>query len=312
MINPKLRAKDRIYANLPAELKELMRAYILPEDVHMQVLKDIMESLYQGKTPVENPRFIMVVGQTGSGKSNLTASKYSKDSNIVIIDSDKYKGKRPDSADILRKHLVDYAYLTAPDAYLHRDEMIVDALSKRYNILMECATSQKEGLFIDISKLTELGYKVEVCALGVSPLYSLLSVHERYEAELLLNNTAAKWTSVARHDDSFSSLNTAIANVQNMPGVVTKIYERGKGRPYIPKKIYATNRDDKAFSCALEALMYAQAQDELAILPDFETKYKVVKAQMEIRNAPQKQRDQLEVVKARFDERMKQFQEKQE
>ena len=312
MINPKLRAKDRIFSSLPSELKELMRAHILPEDVHMKVLKDIMESSYQGKTPVENPRFIMVVGQTGSGKSNLTVSKYSKDNNIVVIDSDKYKGKRPDSADILREHLVEYAYLTAPDAYLHRDEMIVDALSKKYNILMECATSQKEGLFIDISKLTELGYRVEVCALGVSPLNSLLSVHERYEAELLLNNTAAKLTSVARHDDSFASLNTAIANVQNMPGVVTKIYERGKGRPYLPKKIYATNRADKTFTCALEALMHTQAQDELATLPDFETRYEVVKKQMEIRNAPTKQREQLEVVKTRFDEKMKKMQEKDE
>ena len=46
--------------------------------------------------------------------------------------------------------------------------------------------------------------------------------------------------------------------------------------------------------------------------PDFETRYEVVKKQMEIRNAPTKQREQLEVVKTRFDEKMKKMQEKDE
>ena len=32
MINPNVRAKDRIYSELPEELKALMRKYILSED----------------------------------------------------------------------------------------------------------------------------------------------------------------------------------------------------------------------------------------------------------------------------------------
>lgn len=94
--------------------------------------------------------------------------------------------------------------------------MIVDALSKRYNILMECATSQKEGFFIDISRLIQLGYEVEICVLGVSSLNSLISLHERYEELLEEGNIAAKLTNIARHDDSFVSLNTAVKGAQNM------------------------------------------------------------------------------------------------
>lgn len=304
MINPKVRAKDRIYSELPEDLKRLMEAHILPEEEHMRILREIMDSSYQGKHPVQNPKFIIVCGQTGSGKSNLTASLYSKDNNIVIIDSDKYKGRRKDSNDILRKHLVEYAFLTAPDAYLHRDEMLVDAISKNYNILMECATSQKEGLFIDISKLIELGYNVELCVLGVSPLNSLLSMHERYEALMQLNNKAAKLTGIERHDDSFISLNQAVRDVQNMQRVNIHVYCRGKEFPFFPYEIYSKNNGERKFSCALEALMYAQSKDEKETMQTFDARYNIIKGQMVNRNAPAKQIQQLESIKARFDEKM--------
>lgn len=144
---------------------------------------------------------------------------------MVVIDSDKYKGFRPDSEEIQKNHQTEYAFLTAPDSYWHRDQMLVDAISKKYNILMECATSKKEGLFIDISKLAQAGYEVEICVLGVSSLNSLLSVHERYENLLECSSSTAKLTGVARHDDSFDSLNTAIKEVQSMRGVKVNVYE---------------------------------------------------------------------------------------
>lgn len=41
MINPNLRAKDRIYSELPENLKTLMKQYILSEDEHNIILQDI-------------------------------------------------------------------------------------------------------------------------------------------------------------------------------------------------------------------------------------------------------------------------------
>lgn len=192
MINPNVRAKDRIYSELPEELKALMRKYILSEDEHNLILQDIKKQSYANKKPVSNPTFYIVTGQTGSGKSNLTSYLYSKEENVVVIDSDKYKAYRPDSQEILDEHLAEYAFLTAPDSYLHRDEMIVDAIKSKYNILMECATSEKEGLFVNTEILKKAGYNVEIHALGVSSLNSVMSAHERYEALLEINDNAAK------------------------------------------------------------------------------------------------------------------------
>lgn len=60
MINPKIRAKDRIYSELPAHLKKLMEEHVLSEEEHMRILKEIMDTSYQGKTPMQNPKFIIV------------------------------------------------------------------------------------------------------------------------------------------------------------------------------------------------------------------------------------------------------------
>ncbi len=302
MINPKVRAIDRIHQNLQPDLKQLMKKHILSEEEHLRVLENIKEESYTGKNPVKKPKFIIVAGQTGSGKSNLTASIYKKDEgNIVIIDSDRYKAYKADSKEILRNHLVEYAFLTAPDAYLHRDEMIVDAMKKRYNILMECAPSQKEGLFVDVSQLMDAGYNVEINVLGVSSLNSLLSIHERYEAKIKLNDISAKLTGIERHDDSFKALGNIIKDAQKLSGITINVFERGRTYPYVPKEIYFSNSNERIFSCPFEALMCTQHKDGKLAIQNFENRYKTVKCQMDERNAPEAQKEQLEKVWERYE-----------
>ena len=180
--------------------------------------------------------------------------------------------------------------------------MIVDAIKSKYNILMECATSEKEGLFVNTEILKNAGYNVEIHALGVSSLNSVMSAHERYEALLEINDNAAKLTSIERHDDSYNSLGKAIMEEQRKKGVKINVYKRGDKRPFIPEKIY--NQTDKKgrYSCPYEALIDAQAQDLQKTLPTFEKRYNVLVNQMEIRKAPQKQIEQLKKIKQRYEQ----------
>ena len=67
MINPNLRAKDRIYSELPENLKTLMKQYILSEDEHNIILQDIKKQSYANKKPEANPTFYIVTGQTFLG-----------------------------------------------------------------------------------------------------------------------------------------------------------------------------------------------------------------------------------------------------
>lgn len=296
MINPNLKARDRIFKELPEDLRKLMERFVLPENMHKKVLNDIKNQSYYGKKPVDNPKFIIVAGQTGSGKSNVTSYICSKNDNLVVIDSDKLKAYRPDNNIIMREHMQEYGYLTAPDAYLHRDEMIVDSMKSKYNILMECAPSKKEGLFVDIDEIKENGYEVEIHVLGVGSLNSILSVHERYEASLELSSNTAKLTSLSRHDDSYDSLITSILNEQKKNKVSIYVYKRGEKYPFEPIMIY-NPKNNMNFSCPAEALIYAQLQDVKKTMPNALNRYKVLYEQMQNRNAPQGQVEQLQAVK---------------
>lgn len=302
MINPNLKAKDRIFEELPQQLKELMRKHLLTEEEHLNVLNEIKKKSYDGKFPVEHPKFIIVLGQTGAGKSNLTASITTQDSNLVVIDSDKYKEYRLDSPEIQKKHLVEYAYLTAPDAYQHRDEMIYDTMKNKYNILMEVATSEKQGMFIDIDKeIRARGYDVEIAVLGVSQINSLLSIHERYESQITLGLSTAKLTSVSRHDDSFTSLSKCVRSIDESD-VDISVYQRGERLPYTPKKIYSSTDGKKRFQSAIEALNYVQEQDKKKTIAGFTQRFSIVQQQMLTRNAPKEQRQQLGLVLDRYEE----------
>ena len=301
MIDPNLKAKDRIHESLPEDIKELMREHVLSDEEHIRVLNDIKEKSYEGKNPVEKPKFTIVLGQTGAGKSNLTACLTTNDDNMVIIDSDKYKAFRADSRDIQREHLAYYAYLTAPDAYQHRDEMLYDTMRDKYNILLECATSEKEGMFVNIDNIRRMGYNIEIAVLGVSQINSLISVHERYENQIALNLASAKLTSIDRHDDSFTSLRKCIKDI-NEDEINISVYRRGNGFLHVPEKIYESNSEIKNFASAVEALDYVQLQDKKRTLRNFPQRYAIVQQQMLTRKAPQSQMHQLNQVLDRYNE----------
>ena len=301
MIDSKIRAKDRIYSELPEELKILMGKYVLSENEHMRILEDIKIDGYMGKTPVEKPEFTIILGQTGSGKTNLATYLYRTNPNNVCIDSDKYKSFRGDNDEILRKHLIYYGYLTAPDSYLHRDEMIEDAIEKKYNIMLDCAPSEKDGLFVNVDELIKSGYKVNLETMAVSRLNSLLSVHERYEANLVLKNRTSKLTSIARHDDSFGVLSKIIQEMQNKKGVNIEIFERGKDVLHTPQKIYSSlEHGERRYSCAYQALIETQQRDFRDALNNFETRYNALVQLMNVRNASEEQRKQLEEIREEY------------
>lgn len=302
MKKSEISAVDRIDSSLPEELKELMKQHVLSKEEHEIVLQDIKKQSYEGKNPVEKPKFIIAVGQTGSGKSNLTASIINQNDNIVVIDSDKYKAYRADSSEILKNHLAEYAFLTGPDAYLHRDEMIEDAMSSKYNILMECAPSRKAGLFVDIPEIREQGYDIELHVLGVSALNSVISVHERYEAWLEAGNSSAKLTNINRHDDSFEALNKIIRQEQNREGMEIKVYKRGENPPYMPKMVYSPEDKKAKYSCPYEALLKIQDLDKQKTVSTAEGRIEALKQQMDKRNAPESQVKQLEEVENRHRE----------
>lgn len=299
MFANKRKAIDRIDEKLPIDLKILVKQYILTKSEHLEIFEKIKEISYLNKVSVEKPSFNLVLGQTGSGKTNLTQMLL-KDKNIVAIDADIYKGCRKDCDEILKKYPTLFSYLTGPDSYAHRDELILDAMNKKYNILIDYAPKFEEGTFIDFNILEEKGYCLNIYVMGVSKLNCLLSIHERYEEWIRSGKKNAKLTTIKRYDESYEVLFNMIRRFQKIPNVLVEVYKRGKDRYSEPELVYSNTKENLNFSCAQDAVEYLQEKDNQETLLKFESRYNKIINLMIERNAPKEQMEQLEKVKNIF------------
>lgn len=288
--------KTRISSNVKPEVAELMIKYALPPEEHARVGKDVEEYCFAGKSPVENPKAYLVIGQTGGGKSTLTSLILRNDPNTVVIDSDAFKAFNPQKDEITRLYPTLYGFLTGLDAYLHRDEVYSKALKEGYNILIEVAPSTKELLFnIDFEELREHGYVAVANILAACLENSLLSIHERYEGQLEAKMNSPKLTDLKRAIDSYNAVTLIIDELVKIEDVQANIFQRSpyskteQNTQFIQPPSFVT--DDKEF--LLQAYTEACDSDREDMVKYVDERIKSINEQMQRRNAPSDQRAQF-------------------
>ena len=282
--------------NIKEEVKNLMKEHLLNDEEYLKTFYYVMAVTFYNKKPVENPKIAIVAAQTGSGKSNLTAKLLREDPNYIFVDSDKYKHFRYDAKDIAEKNPVLYPNLTGPDGYDHAANIYKYAIDHKYNIIKETAPMKNKSLIeIDQDVLKTKGYSVSLHILAVGRINSLLSVHERYEQQIIHGLKTAKLTPIVRHNESYDSLISKVNEVENSSFKDSiNIYIRGKKEEnFNPICIYPGNK----YKTAVEAIEDARIDDNNKTKEEFKNRYKLIKQFMEKRNAPQKQFEQLEEIK---------------
>lgn len=296
-----------ISPNINDKVKKMMLENLLDDEDYLSTYYSILASYFSNKTPETNPTIYLILGQTGSGKSNLTAKVLKENPNTVVIDSDKYKQFRPDSEILATKEPTLYGFLTGPDAYDHRDNIYDYASNNQFNILFEIAPSMKNGLFIvDLEDLKKKGYNIETHVLSVSKLNSALSVHERYEGQIEAELATPKLTDLNRHNESFDALMHTLRQLQNNSNLdCIKVYERAKNPEDFPTLVYSNKGEESTrYSCPYEALMVSQAKDEKETLREFSDRYSKVLDQMRRRSAVPEQYEQLGMIYKMYQEKM--------
>ena len=254
-----------------------------------------MAITFYNKKRVENPQIKIVAAQTGSGKSNLTAKLLREDENYIFVDSDKYKHFRYDAKDIANEYQVLYPFLTGPDGYDHADNIYEYAIANKYNIIKESAPSKNKGLLnVDAEELLKNNYKISVYILAVGELNSLLSVHERYELQIIHGLKTAKLTSIGRHDESYEALIPNVKEIIDDKRISRiNVYIRGNlANEYNPTQIFPSER----FCDIIEALKVVREEDNDNTKKEFKERYELVHKQMEARKAPKEQFEQLEEI----------------
>lgn len=290
----------QVSVGIKEDVKQLMQEHLLSDEEYLKTFYYVMAITFFNKKPVENPEIAIVAAQTGSGKSNLTAKLLRKDENYIFVDSDKYKHFRYDAQDIAKEYPVIYPHLTGPDGYDHATDIYEYAINNKYNIIKESAPSAKKGL-VELNKdeLKEKNYKVSIHVLAVGELNSLLSVHERYELQIIHGLKTAKLTGIPRHDESYNALIQNVKDLEADDNISSiNIYMRGeKEENFNPRKIYPTDK----YSTPGEAIVGARKIDNDKTIKEFENRYNLVLSQMQKRNAPQAQYEQLEQIRERWE-----------
>ena len=281
--------------NVTESTKKLMLEKLLSDEEYLRTFFYVMAVTFYNKKKVENPEIKIVAAQTGSGKSNLTAKLLREDENYIFVDSDKYKHFRYDAKDIAREYQVLYPFLTGPDAYDHADNIYTYAIENKYNIIKESAPSPNKGLLnVDTEQLINNNYKISVYILSVGELNSLLSVHERYELQILHGLKTAKLTSVGRHDESYNAL---LPNVQeiihNEILSAINVYKRGTiENDFNPIQVFPSEK----FSDIMQSIQTTREEDDAQTRKKFKARYDLIYSQMKDRNAPKEQFEQLEEI----------------
>ena len=282
------------------DVRDLMQEYLLSDEEYLKTFFYVMAITFYNKVPVENPEIAIVAAQTGSGKSNLTAKLLRKNDNYIFVDSDKYKHFRFDAQEIAKRYPVIYPHLTASDGYDHAADIYEYAIDKKYNIIKESAPSAKKGLVdLDRNVLKAKNYRISVHILAVGELNSLLSVHERYELQIIHGLKTAKLTGIPRHDESYNVLIQNVKDIESDKDISSiNIYVRGINEEgYNTKQIYPSDK----FASTEEAIISARKIDNEKTIKEFEPRYSLVLEEMNKRNAPQAQYEQLEKIRERWE-----------
>ena len=220
----------------------------------------------------------------------------------VIIDPDRYKQYRPDIDEIDKDK---FGMLTGIDSYDHRDNLASFAIENGYDLLYEVAPTKGGNLIgVNLQLLAEKGYILSLNIMAVGDIVSAVGVHTRYEKELEQSKNErdskpSKLTDLNRHDESVEAIEEIVKeyNLNNNVSIYIRGNESNEFQPIL------IERDDIEYSRLNNFEIYKKLQELSNRIyiesRQFEYDIEFIKAQMENRNAPNSQKEQLAKIEER-------------
>ena len=293
----KRRREPKISENISYNLGiKMLDSRLSDEEYFETFLKIIADSFYnKKKSLIEKKIANILIAQTGAGKTNLAKLVLENNKNSIIINSDQYKGFRPDAKKLMEEDPTNFGALTGIDSYDHAQNLFQLVTQLQYPVLMESAPSFLEGIIgIDFQRLEEKKYDTNFHFLAVGNLVSSLGIHYRYEKAMTKpdENVGAKLTDKKRHDESYEAVEQII---QSLISDKIKIYRRGDETNNRVPVLLNHNANGVVENLSLLNNERYRSNVEYAN-NNFVSDYETIKKLMEQRNAPQKQFEQLEEI----------------
>jgi len=300
----KRRTDPVISENIPYPLgQKMLNSRMSDEEFFIAFLQALHATFYE-KELSSSPTAYILVAQTGAGKTNLSKLIFrTNQSNTVLINPDNCKKYNPNYRRFSIEDPTHVGALTGIDSYDHANDMTEYAMDKGYNILFECAPSERQGLLgINLDELYARQYDARFKMLAVGDLTSLIAIHNRYEQDLKTGiNTAPKLTDIRRHDDSYRGVVNAVKDHSNIGN--TQIYRRGtETEGFVPQVITDdSNTPDEIYSILTgERYNSNHAFAFGKVSPSFLEMHSKILYDMMDRNAPREQVEQLMEIYNRY------------
>ena len=264
------------------DIEELRKKYAITDEQFQENASEIFGELSINATKSEQPRFIMVGGQAGSGKTSLVSKKYKDlDGNAIIIDQDELRTMYPREIyqQILANHTDREEFLIL-NIYIAKmiKEIVMRSKEQGYNIILETALNDVEA-FIDYTKeLHADGYRTELAVMSVPPIEGHISMLTRYCYYLEKDGVCRRNTRI-----NPKAIDNIRGNLQKLDGLRIfddiEMYRRNPNREELPIQIYSQQANE--FETPLEAFERAAKVS----LPDtkrtFQEKYYHIKSVLE-------------------------------
>ncbi len=165
-------------------IEEAIKKYQLSDEEFEKNANRIFSALAMNADKPEKPRFIMVGGQAGSGKTGLVAKKNRElDGGAIIIDQDEIRASFPEELyeQILKEHDDREEYLILKPYVLKMRQKLVDmARENGYNVIMESAMQAVDSFIPQIQSFKDAGYETELSVISVPEVDCYLSTLNRY------------------------------------------------------------------------------------------------------------------------------------
>ncbi len=195
-------------------------------------------------SPNDNPTFIMVGGQAGSGKSTLVSQELrAQEHGAIIIDQDLLRTKHP-------------RYPQIYDLYTEREEFlllkryldrlingIIDRAEKSgYNIILESALRSVSKFIVNIQDLKQKGYTTKLSILAVNPDEANLSMFQRFCYFLELDGECRRNTNI--DDDSVKKIPENIEQMDrlNIFDDITISVRGDESTDFMPIQVYSKRK----------------------------------------------------------------------
>ena len=184
-----------------------MRLEEFSEADFQKALQRTIRALTRGKTIPDQPKAILLGGQSGAGKTAIHRIKQKEfQGNIIIIDGDSYRSQHPNYLALQEKYGKDSVDYTKEFAGKMVEHLVNELSTQGYHLLIEGTLRTIQVSRKTAQLLASKGYQVSLAVIGTKPELSYLSTLIRYEELYAIDPNQARATPKKYHDEIVENL----------------------------------------------------------------------------------------------------------